>query len=138
MNIDKANVEVAVTAAELGRPFVGIEIEPRFFDVPCRRFCTRIQRCVTTGAAWMRCSTRGRSRDRLSDTGTDDAAPRDGCFMTEVACCCEEWRVNLPKINKPIILQTVRSGGQYQFDGAPFRYCPWCGKQLRGVERVVP
>ncbi|MBB5046846.1 DNA modification methylase [Rhodopseudomonas rhenobacensis] len=29
-----------VAAVKMGRPFVGIEIEPRFFDIACERIAT--------------------------------------------------------------------------------------------------
>lgn len=44
--------------------------------------------------------------------------------------CCNDWETELPKVNAPIILQSARSGGLYQYDGKAFRYCPWCGAQL--------
>jgi len=58
-------------------------------------------------------------------------------MASEVACGCEEWRVNLPKINGPVQLQTIRSGFRYQFDGVPFRYCPWCGKNLIDLKEAI-
>ena len=42
---------------------------------------------------------------------------------------CIDWVENLPKINAQIELQFIRSGVQY--DGLPFRYCPWCGQRNR-------
>jgi len=42
--------------------------------------------------------------------------------------CCSDWRVQIDKVNAPLILQTIRSGYTYKYDGIPFRYCPWCGK----------
>ena len=45
-------------------------------------------------------------------------------------CTCKDWKPNIDKINAPITLQTLRSGGAYQFDGEPFHFCPWCGKEL--------
>ena len=46
-------------------------------------------------------------------------------------CTCKDWKLNIDKINAPITLLTLRFGGQYQFDGVPFHYCPWCGKELQ-------
>lgn len=42
--------------------------------------------------------------------------------------CCNMWKPGMEAINGPIITQTVRSGGAYQFD-QKYRviYCPWCG-----------
>lgn len=47
-----------------------------------------------------------------------------------VKCSCSEWEEGIRKINAPIHLQAVRSGFQWQYDGVPFRFCPWCGKSL--------
>lgn len=41
--------------------------------------------------------------------------------------CCADWAPGIEAINGPIILQTHRSGGAYQYSGKAFRYCPWCG-----------
>lgn len=41
--------------------------------------------------------------------------------------CCDEWEQNIRKIDNFITLQFVRTGTQY--DGVPFKYCPWCGKE---------
>ena len=49
-------------------------------------------------------------------------------------CLCAEWAENLPKINSPIMLQSIRSGGDYQYDGLAFRFCPWCGCELEDYE----
>ena len=43
--------------------------------------------------------------------------------------CCADWIVNIQKVEAPMIFQSVRSGGRYQYDGVKFRYCPWCGKK---------
>mgnify|MGYP001609457682 CR=1 FL=1 len=43
--------------------------------------------------------------------------------------CCPDWPVQIAKLNVPIVLQSVRSGGSWQYDGIEFRYCPWCGKK---------
>lgn len=47
-----------------------------------------------------------------------------------VKCDCQDWKGNIGKVNAPIILQSVRSGGAYQFDGKAFVFCPWCSKPL--------
>jgi len=44
--------------------------------------------------------------------------------------CCADWPVQIEKVNGPIMLQSARSGGAWQYDGIPFRYCPWCGARL--------
>lgn len=46
-----------------------------------------------------------------------------------LACTCDGWKVNEPKVNGPIILQSIRAGRDL-YDGDPFRFCPWCGKEL--------
>ena len=45
-------------------------------------------------------------------------------------CKCKDWLPNIQKINAPIVLQTLRSGGNYVFDGEPWSFCPWCGEEL--------
>ena len=45
-------------------------------------------------------------------------------------CNCKEWEDNIDKINAPMILQSARSGGRYQYEGITFKYCPWCGNPL--------
>lgn len=45
-----------------------------------------------------------------------------------MVCTCQEWDVNIKKINSFIELSYVRSKKDY--DGVPFRYCPWCGQSL--------
>jgi hypothetical protein len=45
-------------------------------------------------------------------------------------CSCADWPEQIVKVNGPIVNQTIRSGGLWQYDGIPFRFCPWCGKQL--------
>jgi hypothetical protein len=50
-----------------------------------------------------------------------------------VDCTCADWDENIAKLNAPILLQTARSGGSYQYSGKKFVYCPWCGKSLTGA-----
>jgi hypothetical protein len=45
-------------------------------------------------------------------------------------CECGAWNANIDKVNGPIQLQSARSGFRYQYDGAPFRFCPWCSSVL--------
>lgn len=46
-------------------------------------------------------------------------------------CDCEDWAENIEKVHAPIVLQSVRSGGSYQYDGKMFTHCPWCGDELQ-------
>lgn len=45
-------------------------------------------------------------------------------------CGCPNWEPEIRKLNGPIVLQSVRSGGRYQYDGKSFTFCPWCGERL--------
>lgn len=45
-------------------------------------------------------------------------------------CSCELWKLNIERINAPIILQQIRAGTSFQCD--QFVFCPWCGKSLTG------
>ena len=49
--------------------------------------------------------------------------------------CCADWQPQTELVNGPIIMQTLRSGGAYQYPGIPFRYCPWCGKKRPEQEK---
>ena len=68
------------------------------------------------------------------DAATGATSPGHGCSAPDdqanKRCYCKEWLPNIEKINGPIIMQTLRSGGRYVFDGEPFNFCPWCGKEL--------
>lgn len=44
-------------------------------------------------------------------------------------CTCKDWQENIDKVNGPMILQAVRSGGK-GYSGVTFKYCPWCGELL--------
>jgi hypothetical protein len=48
-------------------------------------------------------------------------------------CSCPDWEPELKKINGPIVLQSVRSGGAYRYNGKQFIFCPWCGERLTGT-----
>lgn len=50
-------------------------------------------------------------------------------------CVCGAWAANIDKVNGPIVLQSIRSGFRRQYDGAPFRYCPWCGSKLQDEQQ---
>ncbi len=53
-----------------------------------------------------------------------------------IECNCEKFETGMKAINGPITLQSVRSGGKYQFNQEyVFRFCPWCGKQLSSKEQ---
>ena len=54
-------------------------------------------------------------------------------------CDCSDWKLNIDKVNAPLILQVARSGFQTAgYDGVPFKYCPWCSKPLElEVNEVV-
>ena len=45
-------------------------------------------------------------------------------------CPCSDWRETIEKVNGPIVLQQIRSGGRTAYDGKPFEFCPWCGDEL--------
>lgn len=51
-------------------------------------------------------------------------------LSTEQKPCCDYFKEGATLIDGPIINQTVRSGGRYKYTGRPFRFCPWCGKEL--------
>lgn len=51
-------------------------------------------------------------------------------------CDCLDWAANIEKVNGPILLQSLRSGGRYQYDGTAFKYCPWCSYVLK--EKAEP
>lgn len=52
-------------------------------------------------------------------------------------CSCPDWKPNIEAINGPIVLQSIRSGFTYQYRGKKFKYCPWCGEELRYVQPTV-
>lgn len=41
--------------------------------------------------------------------------------------CCEDWKPQCEKVNAPIMLAFARNPQNPQYDGKPFRFCPWCG-----------
>ena len=50
---------------------------------------------------------------------------------------CDKWEDGIKAVNGPIHLQSMRSGGGYQFDQKfTFNYCPWCGEKLVKVNAV--
>lgn len=50
------------------------------------------------------------------------------------SCPCSDWKENIDKVNAPMVLQSLRSGGEYQYEGKQFTHCPWCGKKLEEDE----
>ena len=46
-------------------------------------------------------------------------------------CDCAEAQVNIPEIDRAILL-AVLHGFEYNF--APFRFCPYCGKRIEDKE----
>jgi hypothetical protein len=52
-------------------------------------------------------------------------------------CFCLDWRENIDKVNGPIQLQAIRSGGM-GYDGKGFAYCPWCGSTLFDDRQPLP
>jgi hypothetical protein len=45
-------------------------------------------------------------------------------------CDCPDWDKEIRIVNSAHVLQSVRSGGGYQYPGKQFKFCPWCGKAL--------
>ena len=45
---------------------------------------------------------------------------------------CPDWAPQIEKVNAPIILQQLRTG-RSDYDGKPFKFCPWCGHELHEV-----
>ena len=44
--------------------------------------------------------------------------------------CCADFNPGMEAINGPIVLQSIRSGGKYQYPFKPIVFCPWCGKKI--------
>ena len=42
-------------------------------------------------------------------------------------CPCDAWGENFPAINAPFLLPLTAIG---EYKGVPFKYCPWCQKEL--------
>jgi hypothetical protein len=54
-------------------------------------------------------------------------------------CDCPEWEPNIVKVNAPLQLAFARNPvAANQYRGIPFRYCPWCGSQLKGFFEHTP
>ena len=54
-----------------------------------------------------------------------------------ITCDCEYWKIGIEKVNAPITLQSASSGYVWQYDAKPFRFCPWCGKELVAEPEVA-
>jgi hypothetical protein len=46
---------------------------------------------------------------------------------TAKGCTCSDWQTNQPHLDS-LLLLAFTHGRQYQ--GTPFRFCPWCGRTL--------
>ena len=46
---------------------------------------------------------------------------------------CSDWKPNIEKVNAPLMLAAARNPHHKQYDGKPFRFCPWCGQELYEV-----
>lgn len=47
-----------------------------------------------------------------------------------VCTACPEWTDNIKKVEAPRTLMHARNPGTANYDGVPFRFCPWCGTAL--------
>lgn len=47
--------------------------------------------------------------------------------MVAVKCECNEWRRSILALNHGLSMASARG---YQYCGALFKFCPWCGKEL--------
>lgn len=46
-------------------------------------------------------------------------------------CTCAEFAPNIAKVNAPLMTAVARNPSTAkQYDGVPFRFCPWCGARL--------
>ncbi len=53
--------------------------------------------------------------------------------MSNERCDCEDWKPGTKAIDAPIVLQSIRSGGAYRYEGKPWKYCPWCNSALKDI-----
>ena len=45
-------------------------------------------------------------------------------------CSCEDWKESMPQIIGAQMFEWTHGG---KYTGTPFRFCPWCGKELKEV-----
>jgi len=50
--------------------------------------------------------------------------------MSEQKACCPDWTPGNNKIDAFIVNASLRAGKDL-YDGKPFKFCPWCGKEWR-------
>lgn len=51
-----------------------------------------------------------------------------------MTCDCTEWSENIRKLDAPFTYLHARNPQTYKgYDGAAFRFCPWCAKPLTDV-----
>lgn len=71
---------------------------------------------------------------------------RDGAIMRTGAAiagndpeyeCCADWTIQLAHLLHPILFVAGQTGAK-AYEGAQFKYCPWCGKNRLepNVERL--
>lgn len=75
------------------------------------------------------------------DEGTGplaDGNPEPEHWRDKPGPCCPDWEPQLAKINAVIGLKSARSGFTWQYDGIPFRFCPWCGAAVKPSQEVAP
>jgi hypothetical protein len=63
----------------------------------------------------------------------DQLSAQDLTPMALECIWCTDWREQIAKVNGPIEMQAIRSGFRHQYDGKPFKFCPWCGQELHEV-----
>ena len=50
--------------------------------------------------------------------------------MNKNDCICDNWGKNIPQLRN-LLLLAEEHGQEYQ--GVPFRFCPWCGQNVDGI-----
>jgi hypothetical protein len=43
-------------------------------------------------------------------------------------CTCEEWEKGMASLNTILTLSSIT--GRQKYTGTPFKYCPWCRREL--------
>lgn len=49
-----------------------------------------------------------------------------------VVCECPDWAPSVDILNGAFVMSSIHGGGGYT--GKLFKFCPWCGKELKEVE----